>query len=131
MIVEAPKKLHISDIRKLFIIYTCFDIVTMSSSVESEKTVANFEYKNLEWLTATYLAYLANTPLQVAGKVKQSYFTFRNVAKPVSACNNYWVICFTMPMSQSSWRNSKSIHKHANLTHAGLIQNGGQCRERR
>ena len=38
MIVEAPKKLHISDIRKLFLIYTCFDIVTMSSSVESEKT---------------------------------------------------------------------------------------------
>ena len=37
MIVEAPKKLHISDIRKLFLIYTCFDIVTMSSSVESEK----------------------------------------------------------------------------------------------
>ena len=54
MIVEAPKKLHISDIRKLFLIYICFDIVTMSSSVESEKTVTNFEYKNLEWLTASY-----------------------------------------------------------------------------
>ena len=48
MIVEAPKKLNISDIRKLFLIYTCFDIVTMSSSVESKKTVTNFEYKNLE-----------------------------------------------------------------------------------
>ena len=48
MIVEAPKKLHISGIRKLFLFYTCFDIVTMSSSVESEKIVTNFEYKNLE-----------------------------------------------------------------------------------
>ena len=55
MIVEAPKKLHISDIWKLFVFYTCFDIVTMSSSVESEKTVTNLEFKNLEWLTDTYL----------------------------------------------------------------------------
>ena len=45
MIVEAPKKLHISDIRKLFLFYTCFDIVTMSSSVESEKTITKFDCK--------------------------------------------------------------------------------------
>ena len=65
-IVEAPKKWHISDIRKLFLIYTCFDIVTMSSSVESEKTVTNFEYKNLEWLTATYLK---NYNLNILSKI--------------------------------------------------------------
>ena len=38
MIVEAPKKLHTHfRYTKTFLIYTCFDIVTMSSSVESEK----------------------------------------------------------------------------------------------